>query len=101
MSLAERQTDPDKLLEFLKFVSNPNRNLQLSTASGYAPVSLSHTEMIDTIYSVAMPLAQNSSALFWGNTRWWRESGEVLETSFKQFIENSFTLETALNESGD
>ena len=85
----------EKTLEFLRYVMDPYRNLQLSTALGYAPVNRLHTDFIDETYRAVMPIDTQLDSLFWSNDKWWREAGYEIEQKFRQYLANSYSLKVA------
>lgn len=87
----------DELLGFLQFVTEPLRNLQLSTSLGYAPVNDGHTVLIDRAYRRALPVNTQADNLVWSNDKWWRENGRELERKFTEYMERPFVVTTAQN----
>ena len=85
----------DGVIEFLRTITAPIRNLQLSTALGYAPVGRGQTALINNDYRRALPVDGQTTDLFWGNEKWWREQGGEIEALFRSFAERTFRLETA------
>lgn len=87
----------DGAIDFLRYITDPVRNLQMSTALGYAPVSRSQTALIDYRYRQALPVNAQTNDLLWGNEKWWREKGGALQEMFSKFTEQFFETETAQN----
>jgi len=85
----------EKTLEFLRYVMDPYRNLQLSTTLGYAPVSRLHTGFIDETYRAVIPIDTQLDSLFWSNDKWWREAGYEIEVKFRQYLARSYLLKVA------
>ncbi len=88
----------DGVIEFLRLVSDPIRNLQMSTALGYAPVSRGQLALINSRYRRALSVGDLSNNLLWGNDKWWREHGSEIESLFHAFTERTFKMETAQKE---
>ena len=83
------------VIEFLRFITDPIRNLQMSTAHGYAPVGRAQTALINSNYLAAMPVGEQTNDLFFGNDKWWREQGGYIDAMFHAFIDRTLQLETA------
>ena len=88
----------DGVIEFLRLITDPIRNLQMSTALGYAPASRGQTALINARYRRALPVDDHSNDLLWSNDKWWREHGGELESLFHSFAERTFQMETAQKE---
>ena len=88
-------TAPEQSLEFLRYMLEPMRNVQLSTALGYAPVNRLQVDFIDKAYRKAMPVDLQPGSFFWGNNKWWREMGSGIEKKFSEYIEKSGSIKTA------
>jgi len=85
----------DGLIDFLRVITAPIRNLQLSTSLGYAPVSRGQSTFVNSDYLKALPVDEHASDLLWSNEKWWREQGGAIEALFHSFAERTFQLETA------
>ena len=93
-----KNSTTDGIIDFLRFITDPMRNLQMSTALGYAPVSREQSALINNDYRKALPVDDHTNDLLWSNDKWWREQGGEIETLFRAFVERTFQLKTAKKE---
>jgi len=73
-------------LDLLNYLTDPERNLRRSTAMGYAPVRNDQSVLIKERFRDILPVQANLNSPIWGNSRWWRTSGEPLEALFHSYI---------------
>jgi len=90
-----KNSTTDGVIDFLRFITDPMRNLQMSTALGYAPVSREQSALINNDYRRALPVDDHTNDLLWSNDKWWREQGGEIEALFRAFVERTFQLKTA------
>ena len=90
-----KNSSTDGVIDFLRFITDPMRNLQMSTALGYAPVSREQSALINNDYRRALPVDDHTNDLLWSNDKWWREQGGEIEALFRAFVERTFQLKTA------
>lgn len=94
---SEKNVWSSRAIEFLNYVTQPLRNLQLSTTTGYAPVSRMLTHLIEQRYREVLAVDMQLDSLIWSNEKWWRDSGFIVERKFQAFAERTELLKTAKN----
>lgn len=73
-------------LELLNFATRSEHNLKVSTAYGYAPVRTDQAVIIKEWYRPVLPFGEHLGDVVWGNKRWWRENGGLLEVFFLELV---------------
>ncbi len=91
-----KESAAEGAMELLRYMTDPTRNVQMSTAIGYAPVQGDRTAFIEDRFLRALPLGVQLDNLVWGNSKWWREQGAEIEGLFLDFIDRTANAATAL-----
>ena len=81
-----KQAQAESALDFLRFAVDPANNLHSATSFGYAPARKFQTALIEEKYRRVLPVGEKQTRnLMWGNSKWWREHGEELESWFSDY----------------
>ena len=81
-----KQAEAESALAFLRFAIDPANNLYSATSFGYAPARKFQTVLIEEKYRRVLPIGKAQTRnLIWGNSKWWREHGEDLESWFSDY----------------
>ncbi len=90
-----KNSSANDAMELLRYVTDPTRNVQMSSAYGYAPVHAAQADLIEDRFHHALPMGAQLNNLVWGNSKWWREEGEELEEMFLDFVNRPTITDTA------
>ena len=79
--------DPHKSFEFLRFATSVVNSGKVASEFGYGPVRYSSLSQLDRTLQKLLPSSPANNANFiLGNSRWWREHGDVLNQSFADWV---------------
>ncbi len=91
-----KESAADDAMDLLRYIIDPTRNVQMSTAYGYAPVQIDQTAFIEDRFLRALPVGAQLDNLVWGNSKWWREEGAEMEVRFFDFVNRTTHADTAI-----
>ena len=82
---------PDLAWQFVRYATSTDATRRFSSVSGYGPSRFSALEQISRDYHRYLPSARaNLANVVWGDSRWWRESGDTLDQRFVNWLARQF-----------
>lgn len=79
--------DPHKSFEFLRYATSVINSGKVASEFGYGPVRYSSLSRLNRNLQKLLPSSPANSANFiLGNSRWWREHGDVLNQRFADWV---------------